>query len=244
MRKLFAVLFIAVLFCAVSSAQQTVTGAKSTVQVADLTLVDWSAGQPWTTILGHPNRANPNAVLIKLSEQKELLFSVSLECGLYTQTLVKSSGGTKDTSTAQATVQVRVLVDGNSVTPAFPGPVTFCERFQQLSATLQGIIGNLACFVDDDNDATTPPVFDPDAPGCILTLEEIELVLRTLNANAFFFILPDVGVGTHNVEVQARIATLGSAQLGSWDAKALIGKGVVVVENHRLAKGDNIVLQP
>ena len=242
MRKLLAVLFIAVLFCAVSSAQQTVTGAKSTVQVADLTLVDWSAGQPWTTILGHPNRANPNAVLIKLAEQKELLFSVSLECGLYTQTLVKSSGGTKDTSTAQATVQVRVLVDGNSL--AFPGPVTFCERFQQLSAKLQGIIENLACFVDADNDPTTPPVFDPDAPGCVLTSEEIELVLRTLNANAFFFILPDVGVGTHNVEVQARIATLGSAQLGSWDAKALIGKGVVVVENHRLAKGDNIVLQP
>ena len=243
MRKLFAVLFIAALFCAVSSAQ-TVTGAHSTVQVADLTLVDWSAGQPWTTILGHPNRANPNSVLIKLSEQKELLFSVSLECGLYTQTLVKSSGGTKDTSTAQATVQVRVLVDGNIVTPAFPGPVTFCERFQQLSAKLQGIIENLACFVDADNNPATPPVFDPTAPGCILTLEEIELVLRTLNANAFFFILPDVGVGTHNVEVQARIATLGSAQLGSWDAKALIGKGAVVVENHRLAKGDNIVLQP
>ena len=243
MRKLFTVLFIAVLFCAVSSAQ-TVTGAHSTVQVADLTLVDWSAGQPWTTILGHPNRSNPNSVLIKLSEQKELLFSVSLECGLYTQTLVKSSGGTKDTSSAQATVQVRVLVDGNTATPAFPGAVTFCDRFQQLSAKLQGIIENLACFVDDDNDATTPPVFDPDAPGCILTLEEIELVLRTLNANAFFFILPDVGVGTHNIEVQARIATLGSAQLGSWDAKALIGKGAVVVENHRLAKGDNIVLQP
>jgi len=243
MRKLIAVLFIAVLGCAVSSAQ-TVTGAKSTVQVADLTLVDWSAGQPWTTILGHPNRANPNSVLIKMSEQKELLFSVSLECGLYTQTLVKSSGGTKDTSSAQATVQVRVLVDGNTATPAFPGPVTFCERFQQLSAKLQGIIENLACFVDADNDPATPPVFDPNAPGCVLTLEEIELVLRTLNANAFFFILPDVGVGTHNIEVQARIATLGSAQLGSWDAKALIGKGAVVVENHRLAKGDNIVLQP
>jgi len=243
MRKLFVVLFIAVLGCAVSSAQ-TVTGAHSTVQVADLTLVDWSASQPWTTILGHPNRANRNAVQIKLSEQKELLFSVSLECGLYTQTLVKSSGGTKDTSSAQATVQVRVLVDGNTATPAFPGPVTFCERFQQLSATLQGIIQNLACFVDSDNDPSTPPVFDPTAPGCVLTLEEIELVLRTLNANAFFFILPDVGVGTHNIEVQARIATLGSAQLGSWDAKALIGKGAVVVENHRLAKGDNIVLQP
>ena len=138
----------------------------------------------------------------------------------------------------------RVLVDGNDATPAYPGPVTFCQRYQELSATLQGIIENLSCFVDDDNDPATPSVFDPDAPGCILTPEEIDLVLRTLSANAFFFILPDVGVGTHNIEVQARIATSGSAQEGAWDSKALIGKGAVVVENHRLAKGDNIVLEP
>jgi hypothetical protein len=98
--------------------------------------------------------------------------------------------------------------------------------------------------VDSDGDPATPPVFDPNATGCELTPEEIELVQRTLSANAFFFILPDVGVGVHNVQVQSRIATSGSAQAGSWDASALIGKGALVVENHRLAKGDNIVLQP
>jgi hypothetical protein len=243
MKKLLAVLFSFVLFCGVSSAQ-TVTGSKSTVQVADLTLVDWTTGDPevWTTILGHPFPGHDNAVLMKMAEQKELLFSASLECGLYTRTLARSRGGNKDTSTASSSVQIRVLVDGATV--AYPGSVTFCHRYQELSATLQGIIENLACFVDDDNDPETPPVFDPDADDCVLTPEEIELVLSTLNANAFFFILPDVGSGIHNIEVQAKISTAGSAEEGEWEAKALIGKGAIVVENHRLGKGDNILLEP
>lgn len=236
-RNFFVGMLAIALGAGAAMAQQTVTGAKSTVQVADFNLVDWTPNpQGWTTILGNVNMSDPNAVLMKLAEQKELLFSASLECGLYTRTLVRSKGGTKDTSTASAAVELRVVVDWNYDNPAYPGSVTFCSREQELSATLQGIIGNLACFPNG--------VFDPTASDCNLTPEEIELVQRSVNANAFFFILPDVGSGIHNIEVQARITTDGSVQEGEYEAKALIGKGSIVVENHRLAKGDNILLQP
>jgi hypothetical protein len=118
---------------------------------------------------------------------------------------------------------------------AEPGIVTFCERLQTLSATLQGIIGNLNCFPGG--------VFDPNAPGCLLTPEEIELVLRTLEANAFFFSLDDVGAGTHNVVVQARIRSATSVQEGEAEALGLVGKGAVVVEEIRLVKGQSITIQ-
>jgi hypothetical protein len=138
----------------------------------------------------------------------------------------------KDTATATSTVEIRVIVDPG--TPgeriAEPGEVTFCEREQQLSATLQGIIENLDCFPEG--------VFDPGAPGCVLTPEEIELVLNTFEANAFFFALDDLGAGIHNVVVQAQIESGTSVQEGSAVAFALVGKGTVIVEEVRLATLD------
>ena len=134
-------------------------------------------------------------------------------------------------------MQVRVVLDPGTPQEriAEPGVVTFCERLQTLSATLQGIIGNLACFPGG--------VFDPNAPGCNLTPEEIELVLNTLEANAFFFALDDVGAATHNVIAQARIRSATSVQGGEAEALALIGKGSVVVEEVRLVKGRSITIQ-
>jgi hypothetical protein len=225
----------AVVFAGSSAFAQS---SKSAIQISNLTLIEQTASTDgWVTILGAVDPSDPNAVTIHTSQLKDLLFSVSLECGLYTQTLARSKGGVKDTSVAQATVQVRVVLDPGTPQEriAEPGEVTFCERVQELSATLQGIIGNLACFPGG--------VFDPNAPGCVLTPEEIELVLNTLEANAFFFSLDDVGAGTHNVIVQAQIESSTSVQAGTAGALALIGKGTVVVEEIRLVKGRSITIE-
>ncbi len=116
---------------------------------------------------------------------------------------------------------------------AAPGEIMFCKREQDLSATLQGIIGNLACFVDG--------VFTPNGnSACVMTAETIELVLDTVNANAFFFALPDVGSGTHNIVVQSRIDFQTAATTGEVEAKALVGKGSILVEDVRLVRGQTI----
>jgi hypothetical protein len=166
----------------------------------------------WTSIMN---------TQIKTSNQKSLFINPSLECGLYTSTTVRSSGGRKDSSNATATIQMQVLVDGVA---AQPGVVIYCSRSQTLSATLGGILNSCT---DTDGDGTIT------ASECDLTDEEITLVLDTMNASSFNF-GANVGVGVHDIEVQARISTSTSAQTGSAAATATIGKGSVVVTEQRL----------
>ncbi len=106
------------------------------------------------------------STIIKAPKHKDLVMDISLECGNFTQTEVKSKGGVKDTSTAGASVRVGVVVseilnDGSigASFPAFPSGnpdrtfdtvfgtvanptegVVFCKRTQQLEAVFQGII--------------------------------------------------------------------------------------------------------
>ena len=82
---------------------------------------------------------------IKAPNAKELVIDLSVQCGLYTYTLVKGKGGSKDSSTAAARVVMEVDVQGSDgVSLAdFPQRVTYCERQQQLDATLGGYISNL-----------------------------------------------------------------------------------------------------
>jgi len=87
-----------------------------------------ASSEGWTTILSSA---------IKTSNPSDLFVNVSLECGLYTSTIVKSKNGNKDTSTAYAGVKVKVLVDGDET---LPGDVTFCKREQALTATFQGLL--------------------------------------------------------------------------------------------------------
>ena len=126
---------------------------------AQMSSAKGSAAISGATLLAATNKTNSwDPVLstyVKIPQDKELVFDVSLECGLYTDTLVRSKGGTKDTSTAMAAVKVHVALeriegvdaDGDFILGekfyAYPGEedsgVTFCKREQQLMAKFQGI---------------------------------------------------------------------------------------------------------
>ena len=194
---------------------------------------------------GPPNNANDTGwvdvleTTIKTSSQKDLVFDVALQCGIVTDTTVKSSGGTQSAATARANIAVRVLVDGD---PAEPDNsidatkenaegVVFCDRLQTLAAKFAG----LNCTADLTTGVVT--CTDP---------EELQLILRTLNANAFNFAKDDVGVGVHSIVVQARAQASvnfdddasGGALAG---AEAFAGAGSLLVEEVRLVKGVQIV---
>jgi hypothetical protein len=188
-----------------------VASTKATAYFGDIAILD-STDLAWTTIM---------STQIKTSNQKTLFINPSLECGLYTSTTVKSSGGRKDTSSATATIQMQVLVDGVA---ANPGVVIYCSRTQQLSATLGGILQSCS---DTNGDGTIT------ASECQMTDEEISLLLSTMNASSFNF-GADVGTGVHDISVQAKISTSTSTQTGSAEAMATIGKGSVVVTEQRL----------
>jgi len=188
-----------------------VPSTKATAWFGDIAILD-SQELAWTTIM---------STQIKTSNQKTLFINPSLVCGLYTETGVKSSSGRKDTSTASASIQMQVLVDGNA---AQPGVVIYCSRTQTLSATLGGILQS--CTDTNEDGVIT-------ASECLMSDEEISLLLSTMNASSFNF-GADVAQGVHTIAVQAKISTSTSTQTGTAAAMATIGKGSVVVTEQRL----------
>jgi len=183
---------------------------------------------------------------IKLANQKDLFMNASLQCGIVTDTTVKSMNSTStssyDTAEARGTVRVRVKItkpDGsvmyaqpNSGAELAAGPgtgegIVFCDRIQQLKAKFSG----LQCTADLTTGVVT-----------CTTPEELQLILKTLNAAAFNYVAPNLQSGVHTVEVQARnsAATGATGVNGSLaNANAFIGMGSVAVESVRMIKGND-----
>ena len=216
---LVVVAVLTILALAGGATAQSQPSSKVTAKVGNIAILD-ATELEWTTILANN---------IKTPNQKDLFIDVSMECGLYTKTLVKSAGS-KDTAKAEAGVYVQVLVDG---TPAYPGEVVFCRRTQELTALFGGIM-------ESCTDLNGDGVITYDE--CTWTPEELELILDTMNANSFNFILDDLTSGVHTVEVQARISSVAEAGAGVAVAKATIGKGSMTVEEVRLIQNEDIEL--
>lgn len=188
----------------------------------------------WTSVLKQQ---------LKLANQKDLFLGASLQCGIVTDTTVKSLNGSLDTAEARATIRVRIKIttpDGSTVyaepstgidatnsSTGANGGVVFCDRVQTLKAKFSGLncTANLATGVVTCTDP-----------------EELQLILKTLNANAFNFVAPNLQSGVHTIEVQAKSSAVTSAtatngSLGS--ANAFIGAGSVSVESVRMIKGND-----
>jgi len=222
--------------------------SKSAANVSELTLLEWEPEAPsetppweidenipdvdyegdWTTILEQS---------IKTPNQKDLFIDVSLETGLYTRTLVRSKQTSEanddwDTSRAKAEIRVRVVIDKDTANQrlASPGSVVFDMRNQTLSAKFMGIF-TADCFeVDPDTGEVTLNY------ECLLP-EELDLILHTLAASSFNFVIDQLTPGAHTVSVQAKIFANGSAQAGQYEAMAMVGKGSVVIEVVRMIQG-------
>ncbi|GAA0693701.1 hypothetical protein GCM10009104_21370 [Marinobacterium maritimum] len=150
---------------------------------------------------------------------KDLVIGVSFETMLMTETVVRSKGGNKSTSVADAELQMKVLVDG---VMANPGEVVFDKRTQTLWAELGGVLDT--CDVGDDL------VLQLDE--CTFTEEEIGLILDTKQASTFNFLSADIGSGSHTIDVYAKV--LGGTDADTTDGSsanwsAALGKGTVSV---------------
>lgn len=190
--------------------------AKFAANVSAVALIEQTTGTDgWQPVL---------RTTIKTPNQKDLLLGASFETGLYTQTKVAGKNGELSTSTATATLKMRVLVDGQVVNP---GEVTYDHRMQQLSAKLGGVI-------ESCQDVSGDGIIDV-GTECVVTDEEIELILDTMAAHHFNFVAANLSPGAHAVEVQAMIDTGASATSGNDNAsaKALVGKGSLTVEEVR-----------
>jgi hypothetical protein len=158
---------------------------------------------------------------IHTPNKKDLLIGVSLETLLTTRTRVKSKGGDKDTQAVRAGISITVLVDGLE---AMPGKVVFDERVQEMTAIFGGIIESCT---DGNGDGTITV-----ADECVVTDEELELLLSTAGARHFNFMMADLEPGDHIIDVMADIIADpdydGDGTPG--EAVALYGKRTLSVE--------------
>ncbi len=207
--------------------------AKASIAVAETAVI--SEGD-WQPILSQK---------LKTAAHKGLGMNVSLECGLYTATTVKTKGLAK--GDAYASVKVRVLVDGEEV--AAPGPVTFCSRGQRMSALFQGIFTkpaeNGTCLyledVDTDGDLIPDDQIIKFDESC-LSNEELSLLDDSMGAHSFFFYYGDAEPGDHTIVVEALIDEAVGAEgaettAGDQGAQATLGKGSLSIEEVRLIHG-------
>lgn len=263
-----AVVLVVALGAGVAVASNSQPASKATAAVGYINVI--SAGEPASSTI--------MAQKIKIpGNKKDLLVNVSLETGLYTETVVKTKNAERETATATATINVRVLAqpldnngdpDGDPIIahpnvivgydngdPVYNGGwVTFDYRTQVLTAVLQGIITDITCgWIDpdgipDSGDEYFDCWIDPED----LEPEEIGLLLDTMAAHSFNFILPDLPVGTYLVEVEAEVADTASVvrdpegtPLGTAEANATIGLGSVTIEAVRMIRGEVIdVVEP
>jgi len=227
--------------------------AKATAQIGDLSVLEVSgSADPGESVEGETGWTTLFTQDIKTPTGKDLFINVSLECGLTTDTTVMSKKLARAIADAEAIVEVRVVVDDDAVpvngnTPNPDTDITFARRHQTLIAEFAGDFS--ACMTIDDQGNI---VIDW---KCV-TPEMLQLILDTMQANSFNFIVPDLIAGTHTVEIQAKLSYEASGNLeqevidgetvimaeGEAFAKAYLGNGSVTVEVVRMIKGEDLVV--
>src|SRR5688572_25038836 len=110
---------LALSFAAGTALGQSQPSSKATAKVGDINVLS-EISSPESNRIGSWQTVLKNT--LKTPNQKDLFIGVSMEVGLLTNTSVRSKLGVNDTSKADASVEVRVLIDGNE---ALPGVVVF-----------------------------------------------------------------------------------------------------------------------
>ncbi len=212
MKKLFSP-FLAIALLALggavilaTSGEQGVPSAKASVAYTGVAY-DGSKTGGWIDVA-------PLACVIKTSNVSDLIISVNMECALVTDVKIKGTGQT-ESSTSLADIRVRVLVDNDDgiwvpVLPDNGDGITFASR----KMTLTGLLWSGSQLLLD------------------LPEQFIQIWEKTNSAHSFDFLVPNVGVGVHNVKVQ--IMTDTQAGYEGADIGATIGDATLVVEAVRL----------
>lgn len=252
MKKTFIVfLAVAVVMTLGSTSAFAGPSAKVTAQIGDLSIIEVSeSGGSGVPDSGDTGWETLFTQTIKTPQDKDLFIDVSLECGLTTDTTVMSKKLTRAIATAEAIVEVQVLVDGVAVAVNGTGDtdITFARREQTL----------IAEFAGDFSDCMTADLVTGEVTvdwECA-DLETLQLILDTMQANSFNFVVPDLVAGEHTVQIQAKLSYVASGNLaqdtidqdvvimaeGQSFARAYLGNGSVTIETVRMIKGEDVIV--
>lgn len=229
----------------------------------------WDESSPKYTALAVIENATADAIVLdrndgyllttmKVPQDKELLVGVSAEIGIVTDTSIKGREGGAAKAIADGAAWVIVTatpVDGGATVTAAPGAVTLSARFQQMSATLAGVIEECTDYTGgidgegfspgDEGYTDTPDGTIDVAIECIVSDEEIGLMQDTLASHHFNFVLPNMNAGEYEIKahfftsVEAAVdinevsVAEGGTVSGSSYAEAFVGKNMVTVQQVR-----------
>lgn len=149
---------------------------------------------------------------IKVPQDKELLIGLSAEIGITTDTSIKgrNGGAAKAIAGGGASVILVTFPVGDFIGEiAQPGPVVLSQRIQELDARLGGVIETCEDTTGgtdinglnpgDDGYIDTPDGSIDVRTECVVTDEEIGLVLDTLASHHFNFVMPNMDAGEYDV---------------------------------------------
>jgi len=205
---LFGLIAVLVLMMGTVWAADSQPSAKATAVINKLYAIPMTAADSTEWVTVHSQQ-------IKTANAKDLFMDVALQCGIFTRTKSELKVG-GDSSTAEGKIEVRVLVDSDV---AEPGEVVYDKRVQTLNTELyQALMTSAGLPIDN--------------------IGYVELILETLQAHAFNFVIADVGPGVHTITVQAKVA---SSESGNATAMAAVGMGSTTIESVRMIKGEDII---
>ena len=149
-----------------------------------------------------------------------------------TETKTKGRNGDTNLSVAEGSVEVCLEVSGDYEALA-PGCVVFEMRRQTLETKLSGVL-----------DCPTGDTTDVDDFCTIVDDEEVNLLLETMSANHFNFVVKNVGPGEHIVTATITGATDTSCFSTGEDCRAevAVGPGSITVEEVRATNDGTTIL--
>lgn len=234
MKKISSIMILCVTLCLLlTAAAMAEPASKVTAMTAQPdTLVKLELNNQWQTILTQG---------IKTPTGKDLFINVALQSGLTTNTKVISKNLARALSEAEAQISVRVLIDGNPLN-VFPNDVIFAKRKQTQIAEFAGYINEDCLSINPDNGLI-------EIDELCIEPETLQLILETLQAGAFNFVVPDLNAGEHviNVQVKGHYATQVAGvtiddhiySAGEASADIYLGASSVTVETVRMIKGED-----
>jgi len=164
------------------------------------------------------------AVPIKTANKSDLLVGVSLQSSVLTETKTKGRNGDVNLSVAEGKVNVCLTVDDGAHTDFAPDCVVFEMRKQTLETKLSGVLNCPGSDTDLVDDFCT-----------IVDDEEVNLILETMSANHFNFVVRNVSSGDHTVKVTITGSTSTSCDTTDETCRAevAVGPGSITVEEVR-----------
>lgn len=196
-------------------------------------------GTPQKVFATDISTSNANGVTIVVTP--------SLVTGLFTDTKISTS---IPTATADVGIQVCVTVDGSGEGILPSSCVVYDQRFQQISSKLFSQLAectqaptDTACASDADCSVLGTGFICGDAGVCVGPNEDcdFDLILSTLSAHSFDFVVP-VGKGKpHHIE--ATWSVVGSGATASSRVQSCVGPGLVSVTQYKVFNNSGDLLQ-